>query len=205
MRWGVHWRISRDSLHGRKSLFYQLGSILPDWFERHPIHRRKESLIPFLMRAERVRNMKPGLRRDWELGCLVHLLGDYCCMAHNEEYYRYYRHRIYEVVSQRYYKRVREANKPKYTELQQHFAAYVRREFPTLWDRTAKGGAFRDELRRLIDTTVASLHGKIAALQHEQWWADLRVAELDVRYSYRLIYAVLYILGEKQDEREDVS
>lgn len=205
MRWGVHWRIGRDSLHARKSLIYQLGTILPDWFERHPIHRRRESLMPFLKRAERVREMKPGLRKDWELGCLVHYLGDYCCMAHNEEYYRFYRHRVYEVISQNYLKRVREANKPTYTLLQKHFAAYVRREFPTLWDRTANGVMFREELRRLINTTVDALHGKIDALQTEKWWLDLRVAELDVRYSCRLIYAVLYILGEEQDESEDVS
>lgn len=202
MRWGVHWRIGRDSLHDRYSLIYQLGTILPDWFERHPIHRRKESLAPMLKRAERVRSMAPGLRKDWHLGALSHYLCDYCCLAHNDEYYNFYRHRVYEVDAQTYYKNVREKRKARYVAGQMRFAKFVQKNYPTLWDGTAKGEEFRLELRRLINETVDELHGKIAALDSEKWWVDRRVAELDVQYGYRLIFAVLCILGERNLKKE---
>ena len=202
MRWGVHWRISRDSLHERSSLIYQLGSILPDWFERHPIHRRKESLMPFLRRTERVRSMTPGVRKDWHLGALTHYLCDYCCLAHNDEYYRFYRHRVYEVDAQKYYKAVREQRKPRYVRGQLLFADKVRKRYPALWNGTAAGEEFQRQLRQLVDETVDELHGRIRDLQSEKWWVDRRVAELDVRYSYRLIFVLLCILGDETLKKE---
>jgi hypothetical protein len=194
MRWGVHWRIGRDSLHGRESLMFQLGTILPDWFERHPIHRRKESLGLIAERIVRLREMQPGRKRDWYLGTVAHFLCDYCCMAHNEEYYRFYRHRVYEVESQKYYKRVRAERKPRYVAAQLRFLEQAKRLHPALFDGTLSDDDFRGEMLDLINSAVLSLHRKIEALNTAEWWTDLRVAELDVRYSYYLIHAVLTAL-----------
>ena len=123
-------------------------------------------------------------------------------MAHNEEYYRFYRHRVYEVESQKFYKYVRTKRKETYIAGQMRFAAYAAREFPSLWNRTASGEEFRKELERLINTTVTELHRKISLLNSKKWWTDLRIMELDIRFSYRLIYAVLWILGESQNREE---
>lgn len=199
---GCDWRIGRDSLHGRKSLIFQLGTILPDWFERHPIHRRKESLSPVVKRIVRVREMQPGRKKDWYLGTIAHYLCDYCCMAHNEEYYRFYRHRVYEVESQKYYKHVRKKRKPRYAAAQIRYMQQMRRVYPALFDGSAQGSAFSTELLELINTTVSELHRRIRELNCEKWWTDLRVAELDVRYSYRLIYTVLCILDGNGTEGE---
>lgn len=201
MRWGVHWRIGKDSLHGRKSLAFQLGTILPDWFERHPIHRRKESFDLVLKRIGQLREMKPGIKRDWYAGTVAHYLCDYCCTAHNEEYYRFYRHRIYEVRSQDYFKAVREKRKTGYIADQMRFVQRMKREYPALFDGSLPNDRFCAETAKLIRAVVQELHRRIQALHAKEWWTDLRVAELDVRYSYRLICTVLCILDAYRGER----
>ena len=89
MRWVEHWTIAKDALAPRKSPGFQLGSILPDYFERKPIHRWRDNRELFLEKVDRVCKMPPGFRRDWQMGTLAHYICDYCCMAHNDEYYRY--------------------------------------------------------------------------------------------------------------------
>ncbi len=194
MRWGVHWRIGRDSLHGRKSMIFQLGTIMPDWFERNPIHRRNESLNLIAERIVRIRKMQPGRKRNWYLGTIAHYLCDYCCMAHNDEYYHLYRHRVYEVKSQKYYKRVCTKRRPRYIALQLRFLERVKRLHPLLFDSALCDDDFQREMLDLINSVVLSLHQKIDALNSKEWWTDHRVAELDVRYSYFLIYVILTIL-----------
>ena len=194
MRWVEHWTIAKDALAPRKSLGFQLGSILPDYFERKPIHRWRDNRELFLEKVDRIRKMPPGFRRDWQMGTLAHYICDYCCMAHNEEYYRFYRHRVYEVESQKYYKRVRAERKPRYVAAQLRFLEQAKRLHPALFDGTLSDDDFRGEMLDLINSAVLSLHRKIEALNTAEWWTDLRVAELDVRYSYYLIHAVLTAL-----------
>ena len=198
MRWGMHWRIGRDSLTGRSSAVYQLGTILPDWFERHPIHRAEESLTRVLKKADRIRFMKRGIRRDWLLGTVMHYLCDYCCMAHGGEYYRFYRHRVYEVDSQIWFKQIHLQKRAFYMDEQRRFIAAlpaVSHALSTTAMQMSSAG-FQAELRRLILRTVAVRQSRIDALGSGQWWTDRHIMSLDVRCAYQLCGAVLHILGE---------
>lgn len=182
MRWVVHWRIGEAALAGRRSLAFQLGCVLPDWFELHPIHRREESGQLFLNRALSVRAMAPGWRRDYRMGTLAHFACDYCTMAHNEEYYNFYRHRIYEVLAQKYLIR-RCKTDPSW------FVSEAL-PLPAELGPSADDAAFRTALWDAVNTRVEILHEAIAALRAPEWFREERVAELDIREGWRLVSLV---------------
>ena len=192
MRWVQHWIIGEHCLEARQSLPYQLGCLLPDWFERHPIHRVKESLARFLDRAEKLRHTPAGPWRDWLLGTLGHYLCDYCTLAHNEEYYRFYRHRVYEVMAQKYIQaRVREDPR----RWQQERAPEIPEE---LLDPNLPADRFREALAAWLTEGLDQLRQQILALESPAWYRDERVAELDIRWAHRLLRGLLTILGENQ-------
>ena len=189
MRWIEHWLIGKDAYAPRRSLPYQLGTVLPDWFDRHPIHRWQETRELFLDKALQVSAMPPGFRRDWYLGTLAHFLCDYCCMAHNEEYYRYYRHRVYEVQSQKYFLRVRKKRKK----------AIYHLEKTQLPEPGNASGDIREDVSGLIEAYVGKLHAQIKALDSDCWFRDHRIMALDIRYAHGLVAAVNDLLtGEKR-------
>lgn len=190
MRWVQHWIIGEHCLEGRRSLPYQLGCLLPDWFERHPIHRVKESFPRFLDRAERIRHLPAGPRRDWLLGTLGHYLCDYCTMAHNEEYYRFYRHRVYEVMAQKYIKaRVRKEPLCWQQEREETIPA-------ELLDPKLPADRFREALSAWLTEGLGRLRQEIEALGSPAWYRDERVAELDIRRAHRLLRGLNQILNE---------
>lgn len=190
MRWVQHWIIARVSLKSRRSLPYQLGSVLPDWFAIHPIHRTTESLDKFLDRAVKLRALPPGLRRDWYLGTLAHYACDYCTQSHNEEYYRFYRHRVYEVLAQ-------DLIRAEYKKDPRRYDLKAGLPVPAaLTDPATAPEAFRRELKDFLLTQIDRLHGEIRDLHTEQWYRDPRVAELDIRYACLILYALLCIFGE---------
>ncbi len=178
MRWVVHWIVGEAALRGRRSLAFQLGCLMPDWFELKPIHRWRESGSKFLDRAERVRSMPDGWRRDWLLGTLAHFACDYCTMAHNEEYYRFYHHRAYEVLAQNYLiRRCRENARWLQT---------GPAEMPAVLTSSADASAFRQALSVWVLDHTDALHEKISELHTAKWYQDERVAELDIREGFLL-------------------
>ena len=193
MRWGEHWRISRDVYYPDKSLFFQLGSILPDWFERHPIHRWVDTKELFLDRICKISRMKRGKRREWYLGTIAHYICDYCCMAHNEEYYNLYRHRVYEVLSQKY-------DKKKRKDGDRRIEAWMNRVGTKLWmqDRgeVQAGNNLREKTGHAVELYTGRLHEEINALESSEWFRDPRVMKLDIEYSYGLLQTVMLILAE---------
>ena len=187
MRWGEHWRISRDTYYPEKSLMFQLGSILPDWFDRHPIHRWVDTKELFLDRMCRIAGMKKGWKRDWLLGFAAHFICDYCCMAHNEEYYNLYKHRVYEVLAQKYDKKKRKKG-----------AAQIKK-----WMDAVDCGfmyseddelEFRDRICYAVEQCIGRLHAEIAKLNSADWSRDARVMKLDIEYAYALLKTVFDIL-----------
>ena len=194
MRFVEHWTIGKDALSTRRSFAYQLGSILPDWFERKPIHRWKDNKDRFLKKASMVRELPPGFKRDWTLGTLAHYVCDYCCMAHNEEYYRYVRHRIYEVQSQKFFKREHKRNGLKIYR--------IRAEY--LPEPPAPTGIFEADVAALVETWVGKLHERIDALNSPQWYRDERCMSLDIRYAHALLRALLTLLSDEGGTAADV-
>jgi hypothetical protein len=188
LRWIEHWIIGKDAFAPRRSLPYQLGTVLPDWFERQPIHRWQETRELFLDRAQKISAMPPGIRRDWYLGTLAHYLCDYCCMAHNEEYYRYYRHRVFEVQSQKYFLRVRKNRKNDIYQLEKS-------NLPAPYETS---GDIREDVSRLIESYTGKLHERIGVLGSECWFRDHRIMALDIRYAYGLVAAVNELLTRKK-------
>jgi len=180
MRWIVHWKVGQAALHGRRSLAYQLGCVMPDWFEIRPIHRWKETGKKFLDRAVLVRRMKPGFRRDWLLGTLAHYACDYCTTAHQEEYYRFYRHRVYEVMAQRYFLR-RSRKKPNW------FVSGPAGVPEALRDPRVSDRAFREALSAWIASHIDALKERISERVSDAWYEDEKTAELDIRESYLLL------------------
>ena len=198
MRWIQHWIIGEDCLRSRRSLPYQLGCLLPDWFHRRPIHRWDESADNFLRRAEKVRTMPRGAARDWNIGLLAHFLCDYCTEAHNEEYYRFYRHRVYEVMAQKRIQRLRAEDGEALRRIEPLEIP------PELTDPAAGEKAFSLALRAFLTEKIGELRGGIRALGSAEWVRDERVADLDIRWAHRLLYALLCIFGEEgREERED--
>lgn len=221
MRWGEHWRISRDTYLPKKSLIFQLGSIMPDWFDRHPIHRWVDTKDLFLDRVCKVAEMKPGIKRDWLLGFTAHFICDYCCLAHNDQYYDLYRHRVYEVLSQKYDKKKRK-NGPKQIEKWMNAIDCSFMYFGNEGDsgsveagncreggtgneagtgnNGSKNGSINDvsELREkvcyAVEQCIKKLHSEIATLNSEEWSRDARIMKLDIEYSYALLKTVLRLL-----------
>lgn len=202
----------------RRSLPYQLGCLLPDWFYRHPIHRTDESMDDFLMRAVRIRHMPDSPRRDWELGLLAHFICDYCTQAHNEEYYRFYRHRVYEVAAQKRIKAFRVKRDAVHRQIRELRAAGtadpeqikdLRGQIPgplrpfrplpvpeTLLDPETDDVRFREELHDFLTGQLEQQHREIRALGCEKWYTDERVMDLDILWARKILYAVLSIFGE---------
>lgn len=192
MRWIQHWIIGKECLKGRKSLAYQLGCVLPDWFDTHPIHRIKESFSHFLNDAEKTRHLSPGPYRDWKMGNLAHLLCDYCTMAHNDEYYRFYRHRVYEVMAQKRFQRERDKG---------NNCLIAEKDIPippALLESTTSAARFKESLSSFILHFIDELHREIDKLESQCWFRDERIAECDTRYAYLLLNALLKILGEEE-------
>lgn len=190
MRWGEHWRISKDCYEPKKSLMYQLGSILPDWFMRHPIHRWNDTKDIFLERAYKVLNMKEGPIRDWNLGVLSHFVCDYCCMAHNEEYYDLYKHRVYEVLSQKLYKKMRLYN---YESKEKWIKYDIQYEISE--EKIDSGEKFKNNLTIIIEYYIKELHDKIKSVGSIAWYKDHEIMELDILYSYALLKKLIKILS----------
>lgn len=191
MRWGVHWRVAKAALKDRRSLAYQLGSVMPDWFETRPIHRWKESGKKFLDRAEKVRRMRRGWRRDYLMGTLAHYVCDYCTMAHNEEYFRFYRHRVYEVLAQNCLNRRCREDRDWFEGERSTVPAVFR-------DPGTDDVTFREALTELVTEHTDALHGRIGLLQTAgwEWFRDERVAELDIREGWHLTSALVQILEQ---------
>ncbi len=185
MRWVEHWIIGRDVYGKGCSLAYLLGCIMPDWFERYPIHRRKESFDRFLDKAEEIRYMPRGLNRDWKMGNIIHFACDYCTQAHNDEYYDLYKHRVYEVMAQKYFKRVYKKEPDRYHEFEKF-------QVPTnIIKNEYNKDAFRQELRVFVEKQLNDLHRQIRDLASETWYTDSRIMELDIIYAYGLSAALL--------------
>ena len=194
MRWVEHWIIGEDCLKGRRSLPYQLGCLLPDWIDRHPIHRREESLENFLELAVQTRSLPRGRRRDWQLGLMAHFLCDYCTEAHNEEYYNFYRHRVYEVRSQRRIQELRRKDRKALTRVEPL-------PIPEMLLRADSGDEiFREALRRFLNENLDRLRGEVRALDCERWYTDTRVMDLDIAWAHRLLGALLRIYRETDGE-----
>ena len=188
MRWVEHWTIAKDALAPRKSPGFQLGSILPDYFERKPIHRWRDNRELFLEKVDRVCKMPPGFRRDWQMGTLAHYICDYCCMAHNDEYYRYYRHRVYEVLSQKFFKRQRRSGGTDIYRIRPQNLPAV----------PEPSGDLRTDTAGLVEAYVKTLHERIAAFGSTEWFRDERCMDLDIRYAYGLLRAALVYWGEEE-------
>lgn len=190
MRWGEHWRISKDCLEPRKSLVYQLGSILPDWFNRHPVHRWNDTKDLFLERAYRVRKMEEGLIKNWNLGVLSHFVCDYCCMAHNEAYYELYKHRVYEVNSQKLYKELRLSSNENKNRWMHYEVKYNSSELK----KSKSEEDFKRDMSLMIEFYLNELHTRINNLGSEKWYKDDRIMELDIKYSYALLNRFIEIV-----------
>ena len=104
MRWREHWGIGRDALWSRRSLAFQLGTLLPDWFERKPKHKSELTLHRICMRIAIARQMWDGARKDFVMGTIVHYLCDYCTYPHEYCYEDYESHARHEIGAQRRYK-----------------------------------------------------------------------------------------------------
>ena len=190
MRWVQHWIIGHNCRKGRRSLPYQLGCLLPDWFDRHPIHRTTESMEHVLDMAVRLRDCPPGPLRDWRLGVLSHFLCDYCTQAHNEEYYRFYRHRVYEVMAQKRILALRREDP-------EGLARIDRAEPPPpLPGRDAGDEVFRAAFRAFLLEELEHLHRAIRGLNSPCWYRDQRIMDLDIRWAHRLVWSMLWLFGE---------
>ncbi len=173
MRWMQHWTIGRDCLNSNFSLPFQLGCVLPDWFERHPIHRYSDNQDRFWDRVGKIRSMKSSAKREWYLGTIVHYICDYCTQAHNEEYYQLYRHRVYEVKAQKLFLKNHKEHKDTYIE-------YAKpHPIPHPTETIA-------DLKAYLETTVQQLHNDIDQLNTPEWFTDERVMNLDIEYAYKL-------------------
>ena len=196
MRWVPHWIIGADCLPGRRSLPYQLGCLLPDWIDRHPIHRTDETLEIFLRRAEAARRLPKGALRDWRVGLLAHFLCDYCTEAHNGEYRRLFRHRVYEVRHQKRVLALRREGSPLLTRIESVPVP------PALLDPETGAEAFQTALRDFVAGELDALHAQIRALNSERWYTDRRIMDLDIRYAHRLLRAFLRIMGDTETGKE---
>lgn len=209
MRWGQHWRISGDTYLPKRSLIFQLGSIMPDWFDRHPIHRWVDTKELFLDRVCKVAQMKPGIRRSWYLGFIAHFACDYCTMAHNEEYYNFYKHRIYEVLAQKYDKKIRK-EKPGHVKKWMNAVDIRMLQYAETQGENEAGddagtnvtdpimpdeaSVLRKKACYAVETCTEKLHTDIAALHSPDWFRDRRVAELDIRYAYALLKVMIGLI-----------
>ena len=183
MRWVEHWTIGKDVMGDEHGLFFLLGCIMPDWFERHPIHRTTETFEMIVNRAEKLRYGK-GIKHEWQLGTVVHFICDYCTQAHNEEYYDLYKHRVYEVMAQKYFKRQHKEDKTLHLRVKKIDVP------PALMDKNISSAMFENELHKLIEDQLKELHKRIAELESPKWYRDSKVMELDIIYSYKLVYAL---------------
>lgn len=197
MRWGQHWKIGRDVLWSRKSIAFQLGTILPDWFERHPIHRVKESYDNILNRIDIALQMPAGIRRDFMVGTIAHFVVDYCCYAHSDVYYDLIRHRIYEVKSQKKYNREHSLKYETYMEMMPNlFEEFKHNKFDEDSSQNHKYDV--DDIEAFINKYVAELLRMIELQNSKEWSRDENVMEFDTQYSYMVLYGVMSMLGEPE-------
>lgn len=169
MRWVMHWKISKDC-YDSKSLIYQLGSILPDWFMRHPIHCYNKTKEKFEKRLYKTKQMKPGFRKNWNAGVLAHYIEDYCCTAHSDEnYFHLYNHRVFEVQEQKFFKK-----------------------FSTIKKFNIES---KETIIETIESTLQSLQQDIKNFNSNEWYTDTKIMELDIYYSYALVKTVLQWIG----------
>ena len=132
--------------------------------------------------------MREGFLKEWYLGTLAHYLCDYCCLAHDEEYYKFYRHRVYEVQSQKYFLRTRKSEGGSIYCLEES-------DLPVIG---ALSGDIRNDVSMLIDAYVGKLHERIDDLHSESWFWDRRIMDLDIRYAHVLTAAVIGLLKAKR-------
>ena len=127
--------------------------------------------------------MRNGFARDWKLGVLAHFICDYCCMAHNEQYYDLYKHRVYEVLSQQVYEKLRYGDAFNNILMEYGTAEYDLTSFET----AESEAAFKDALSQMIEHYLRELHSRIEGLECYEWHRDERVVCLDIAYAYALL------------------
>lgn len=186
MRWIQHWKIGKECLGRYSSLAFQLGTILPDWFERKHVHKIDDTLDLVLNRIDIISKMPRCIKRDFMLGTVVHFITDYCCFAHvDENYNSWIGHRIFEVRSQKLY-------------LANDTYKYILNmdKFYNEFKQTKK------ITNNIYIDVLNYLHFYQNKLQyryrvpHIKWYYDENIMKTDTYYAYNMIYGIMELLGE---------
>lgn len=186
MRLIQHWKIGKDCMGRYSSLAFQLGTILPDWFERKTMHRIDESLDLILNRLNIISRMPEGIKRDFMLGTVVHFITDYCCFAHvGNHYNNWIVHRIYEVKSQKLY-----CNQDTYN--------YIL-NMDNLYNKFIQEVTLTDNMYINIEIYLHYIKNRLQyryITPNMKWYRDTNIMNTDIIYAYNMVYGILMLLGE---------
>lgn len=191
MRWKQHRMIGKDCFCNKPSLFFVIGCCAPDVLDFYRTHRAKETLDIFVKNSTKIRKMRNGFIKDYCIGVLSHYICDYCTQAHGEEYFRFFRHRVYEVQMQKYYLK-------NYNEFYN-----LPNNNPIIIPQILKVPGLNDELfvekfRIFLEKYLLERNEKVKALESSKWYIDHRIMALDIYYSYCLLSAIMTIFREKK-------
>ena len=191
MRFQEHYGIAKDVAGKDATFFYLMGSLFPDYVERHRIHRSEETLELIKRRIFRAKNSKSRVVNDYLLGTCMHYICDYCCYSHGDKYYEMVHHRIFENAEQLYFKKNSKA-RVKYLKNAKKF--YQKKILDCLSDKTEDYSVKNAKMiRKNIDEALSSRLKRIERLNSVHWWTDERIMEIDLYYAYALCYSVYRI------------
>lgn len=198
MRWIQHWKIGTECLgssNGSTSIAYQLGTIMPDWFEKQSPHTINKSLDIVLDRISILcRLPKSDIRRQFMLGTVVHFLTDFCCYSHTEQNYKkWIYHRIFEVKAQKLY-----CSQKTYKYILNMDDFY--NEFIQQCPKSDFGVYYYDTYKNIanfIDYYKDTIQYRYIT-PHIKWYYDETIMNKDTYCAYNLIYGVLALLDEFQ-------
>ena len=171
MRFREHFGIAKDVAGEKAGFFYLMGSLFPDYVERHRIHRSDETLGLIKKRIYRIQHTSNPIVKDYLLGTVMHYMCDYCCYSHGDKYYEMIHHRQFENAEQEYF---RKHSRKKYLI---NAEAFYRKN--------------RDKNKKLsIEKTLKRRAKYIENLNSTHWWSDERIMKADLYYAYALCYYI---------------
>ncbi len=191
MRFREHYGIAKDIAGKEASFFFLMGSLFPDYVERHRIHRTDETLDLIKKRLHRALHTKNKIIKDYLLGTCMHYICDYCCYSHGDKYYEMVHHRIFENAEQAFY-----CNRPdirlKCLKNARRFYDKYKPENLSVSDSEtfrAKSVKMRIKLDHLLSKRIC----RIENLHSKEWWIDERIMEIDLYYAYALCYFIYHL------------
>lgn len=173
MRWVEHYGIGKGSYGKGAPLMYKLGCLMPDWFERNKHHTYSETKEAFIDKVKTCLNELGEHKKDYVLGTIVHYICDYFCTSHDDTYSEYYKHARFEIMSQSYYKGLREM-------FDDNFGAGGRKVVGH--DQISIKST--EQLVKYLEQQIRNMKNEVAEYWTSDWFKSSEISRINIEYSY---------------------